>query len=296
MSEAIENKSEPVAAPAPGLDWAEGIPLARPVGMPVAGASPAPRREMLLESATARSAWLDVICFLVLVACFSLGFESAIAKLLDIPLDASESAATEANTSAMRDLLLPALVSRAGVCAIVIVMILRVRGQTLRSLGLARTALGWNLLIGVGVMVAAYIGLIVPFTLRVFWPQVFDDMRQNAENLMKMIPRMSALGLGAIAVLVGFYEELVFRGFLMTRLRRATQSWSVAVVLTTAVFTTLHAPDQTLAALIWIALLSLLLSGVTIWRKSLTPAIVGHVLFDLSQLIGLSLFAGESWR
>ena len=45
-------------------------------------------------------------------------------------------------------------------------------------------------------------------------------------------------------------------------------------MLNTAIFTALHAPDQTVAALGPITILSLVFSVVTVWRRSIVPAIV----------------------
>jgi len=98
-----------------------------------------------------------------------------------------------------------------------------------------------------------------------------------------------------LTAMIGIYEELVFRGFLMTRLRRGTGSWAVAVALSTVIFTSLHAFDQTHSALVVVAILSLVFSLATIWRRSIIPAIIAHALFDLSQLLLLYVQAGDSW-
>jgi membrane protease YdiL (CAAX protease family) len=123
-----------------------------------------------------------------------------------------------------------------------------------------------------------------------------NQMQENAKRLTGIVPRLSLWGFFGVAVVIGVYEELVFRGFLMTRLRRATRSWTAAVLISTAVFTALHALDQTPVALIWIAMLSLIFSVVTIWRRSIAPAIVAHILFNFTQFIGLALQSGESWK
>ena len=116
-----------------------------------------------------------------------------------------------------------------------------------------------------------------------------------AERIIQMVPRLRPLGFAGVALVISIYEELLFRGFLMTRLRRGTGSWTLAVVLSTAVFTALHAFDQTASALVAVTILSLVFSGVTIWRRSIIPAIVAHALFDLSQFLLLNLQAGDSW-
>jgi membrane protease YdiL (CAAX protease family) len=120
-------------------------------------------------------------------------------------------------------------------------------------------------------------------------------MDENVERILELIPNMSLLVFGGVALVIGLYEELLFRGFLMPRLRRWTGSWTIAVLISTALFTALHAFDQTTGALVPIGILSLVFSLVTIWRRSIVPAIIGHFLFDWSQFIGLYVIAGDRW-
>ena len=61
------------------------------------------------------------------------------------------------------------------------------------------------------------------------------------------------------------------------------------------IFTVLHAGDQELAALGPITILALVFSVMTIWRKSIVPAIVAHFLFDWSQFLFLYYSAGDNW-
>ena len=117
----------------------------------------------------------------------------------------------------------------------------------------------------------------------------------NVGCFIPPIVKFYPLGFTGLAILIGFYEELAFRGFLMTRLRRATGSWTIAVLVSTAIFTALHAIEQTWPALIAITVLSLIFSLVTIWRRSIMPAILGHALFDLFQFLFLQFQMGDSW-
>jgi membrane protease YdiL (CAAX protease family) len=73
----------------------------------------------------------------------------------------------------------------------------------------------------------------------------------------------------------------------MTRLRRTTGSWTAAVGVSTVVFVGLHAFDQVATALIAVTILSVTFSLVTIWRRSLTAAIVAHTVWNLSQFVYL---------
>ena len=134
------------------------------------------------------------------------------------------------------------------------------------------------------------------FGLFAVFPGMREQMDENAVRLMALIPYMAPWKFAIIATLVGTWEELMFRGFLMTRLRRGTGSWIVAVLISTMVFTALHASEQTLPALIMISILSIVMSLVTIWRRSVIPAIVGHALFDFTQFIGLYMYSPtEAW-
>jgi membrane protease YdiL (CAAX protease family) len=121
-------------------------------------------------------------------------------------------------------------------------------------------------------------------------------MEENKTILTNFLPRAHALEFVGAMATVGVWEELFFRGFLMTRLRRATGGWIAGVLLSSGVFVALHALTQAPAALIMIAILSLIFSLVTIWRRSLVPAIVAHTLFDLTQVAGLYYIAGDEWR
>jgi membrane protease YdiL (CAAX protease family) len=151
-------------------------------------------------------------------------------------------------------------------------------------------------LLGVVAMAASY-GLIMVWQVLVwyFWPEFMDDMNENVDRLLALVPKAHPLTFGALALAVGLYEELIFRGFIMPRLRRATQSWVIAVVLSTALFTLPHLLEQTVSALIPITILSVVFSLVTIWRKSVVPAIIGHFLFNWSQFVGLYVVGGDNW-
>ena len=55
-----------------------------------------------------------------------------------------------------------------------------------------------------------------------------DALQKNPERIAEPIPHLHPPLLCGIGMLVGFYEELIFRGFLLTRLRRLTGSGAVA--------------------------------------------------------------------
>ena len=296
--------AEPGAVhPVPAGPIPEGsIPFARPVtGAYVTGAYAtdrpfAPAHDLLLLAETRKEVWLDIGLVVLLLAAYELvaGF-----GLIAIAMGASgtaDGASEEVKDELLRALLLPGVAVR-GLGAIVIVaLIVRHRGQTARSVGASTTGWALNSLIGTGATVVAYLLMaIAGLLVMLLSPAMYESMLENAEHLMKLIPQLPLVNYLPVAIMVAVYEELLFRGFLMGRLRRATGSWTVALFLSTVVFTALHAPDQTPGALVFIAILSLVFSIVTIWRRSIVPAVVAHALFDFSQFWQLSNQAGQPW-
>jgi len=54
--------------------------------------------------------------------------------------------------------------------------------------------------------------------------------------------------------------------------------------------------DQVPLALVAVTLLSLVFSVLTIWRRSIVPAIWAHAMFDWSQFMLLYYSAGDAWQ
>lgn len=273
-----------------------GIPVARPIVYP--GRVRVRRRNeaMLLGTSTPGAAWVDLGRFLLYIVLLVLVTEAVIGLAVPIFPDPDGLEGDWPDPEVTRALLFPLLTIRAVGSIAIIATILRHRRQPPASVGLERSGFRLNVLIGAGATLVVYvlIALTMPL-LWLVWPGFWEQMEENADRMMDLVPKLHPLGFVGVAVMVGVYEELVFRGFLMTRLRRATGSWTAAVLISTAVFAGLHAFDQTLSALLWITILSLVFSAVTIWRRSIIPAIVGHTLFDWSQFLLLSVQAGDSW-
>jgi len=272
------------------------IPVARPLLAIPAGAAGPPVPELLLVGASRPTIWVDLaICIgglllidLVAGICIMLATGS-------VP-----GLADDANDEAMLDFariaMVPMIILRCAGAILVIAVILAIRRQSVRSVGMTRRGFMLNIPIGVGAMVVAFwLTILTLNMLALVWPSIMQEMEENAEWITRAIPNLHPLGFAGLTLLIGFYEELVFRGFLMTRLRRALGSWILAVLVSTVVFTALHAMDQTWPALIAVSILSVVFSVVTIWRRSLVPAIVGHALFNLFQFLWLRSQMGESW-
>jgi membrane protease YdiL (CAAX protease family) len=246
---------------------------------------------VLLSNVTAGRAWVELVLGLLLLLVWIVVAESAL-YVMTLPWR-SEGAAPSDD---LRTLFIPTVGLRTLGVVGVLALLLRGPGGGFRTVGLARSGWGLDALIGVGATAVAYALMIILMTVMwLVWPGSFEQLMENGERLTGMIPKLHPLLFLPVAICIGVYEELLFRGFLMTRLRRGTGSWTVAVLVSTGAFTALHAIDQTPLALVAIASLSLVASVVTIRRRSITPAIVTHALFDYTQFLSLYLQAGETW-
>ena len=270
------------------------VPVARPLEFYMLP-SRAPEHPIFLFEWSPRLALVDV----AIVLCALVAIEILIGQSLSLFFDVPEPD-TPAFDAFQRRLLLPVLIMRTAiVMALVIGMLVR-RGQSLRSIGLGGQFTITNgiihMVIGIACTGVAY-ALLISWLVasQYFWPGWIEEMGQNAQQLVNLIPAMHPLWFVPLMLMVGTYEEILFRGFVMTRLRRALGGWTPAVIVTTLLFTAAHVGDQKLAAMPIIAGLSIIFSIATIWRRSLFPAIIGHFLFNLSQMIGIYL-SSPQWH
>ncbi len=275
------------------------IPLARPISTsPTEATGPAlsdplaASDTMLLQRMRRGEAVRDLLIMVVLLLGTDL-FVGHIAELIWAMGGRGDGADTG---DFERTMLFPMLFLRAAMVVLVVWLMLRHRGQSWRAVGVGAHRLWLSLLCGVGaVVVAALLSFAWQLMLMAFWPKLLEQMYENAKIIMTMIPKHHPLSLGLLSIAVATYEELLFRGFLLPRMRRVTNSWVLAALLSTVVFTALHALDQKPAAMVPIAILSLVFCSVTIWRRSIVPAIFGHFLFDFAQFLFLYMAAGDSW-
>lgn len=238
---------------------------------------------MLLADLSRKSAWVDVLTLIFVV----LSMEALAGAALSVLTP--DHPPTEENRHA---LLIPGLIFRVVVCLAVVGLILRARNQPAAAIGLQWRGAGWEMLLGLPtVAVTAGIMFFVMTLVTFAFPGAMKQATENADRLTKLIPRMPVIGYALLMGTVGFYEEVVFRGFLMPRLRRCLGSWMAAVPVSTVIFTLPHAVDQTGLALLPVAILSLSFSLITILRQSILPAVAAHALYNFGVIVFLHRIA-----
>src|SRR5213083_2232783 len=157
------------------------------------------------------------------------------------------------------------------------------RGERLADIGLKRSE-SWRrtLIIGIGlaaiVFAAMYVSEKAGFRRDL---SKFKDVQGNLE--------LALLGVFYAFIGAGFYEEFMFRGFLMQGLAMffgaSRGAWIVACVVQGALFGLAHAYQNPLGIAITGTLgvlmgLLVLASGRNLW-----PVIIGHGLFDASRFV-----------
>ena len=161
--------------------------------------------------------------------------------------------------------------------------LIRLRGERLADIGLKRPA-SWmrTFMIGIGfaaiVFIAMYVSEKAGFRRDL---SKFKDVQGNLELML--------FGVFYAFIGAGFYEEFMFRGFLMQGVAMcfggSRGAWIAACLLQGALFGVAHAYQNPLGIAITGTLgvlmgLLVLASGRNLW-----PVIIGHGLFDASRFV-----------
>lgn len=160
--------------------------------------------------------------------------------------------------------------------------------QPLRSIGVRADRPMPALLWGV-VAYATILGyvLTVSTVVNLIWPGAARAMEELERGHMQRLPPMNLAQMILFSLGVAVSEEVLFRGFIMTRLRSLTGSWAVAILLISAAFAVLHIPQGGLAVSVIFGL-SVLLGIWMVWRRNVLVPILAHALFDTTSLAVLN--------
>jgi uncharacterized protein len=166
--------------------------------------------------------------------------------------------------------------------------ILRGRKITLRDLGFKNFRPLDLLLAGA----AAAVGILIIYPLAGYLAQLIglDPIRGMGYSLANPL---NIIGAVVIASLLGpLAEDILFRGFLLGLLtEKLRRPWLVAIV-GTLVFTLIHIPYFGWAGTLFILLWSPLSVGLFLWRKSIYPSLVLHIINNLVAYVLIPVLRG----
>jgi uncharacterized protein len=167
--------------------------------------------------------------------------------------------------------------------------LIRLRGETLADVGLKRPA-SWMRTVMIGIGLAAVVFIAMYLSEKAGFRRDLSKFKDVQGNL-----ELAVLGVFYALIGAGFYEEFMFRGFLMQGLAMffgaCRGAWIAACVVQGALFGAAHAYQNPLGIAITGTLgvlmgLLVLASGRNLWL-----VIIGHGLFDASRF-GLFYFEG----
>lgn len=169
-------------------------------------------------------------------------------------------------------------------------------GGGLRSLGLIAPWKGYDAAVIPGVLLIHIAGSIFTVIILMAAGLYNPEAGQGAMNTFSSFGdlNMGSLTLAALGLSLqaGIGEELLFRGYLITRLERAGLKWWACILLSALIFGLVHVPGYGWAASLPKAIWLGIPTAAYFWfRRNLGPLMVAHTVLDFSlfMLLGLIL-------
>ncbi len=165
-------------------------------------------------------------------------------------------------------------------------LLLRTQDLPVRTIGVKTKDLGSQVVFGVLAVPLVYVAAGVNFAawwcIRQSWPDA--GSMEYARRFFGQLAAEEAFGLViALNATIACTEEILFRGFLLTRLRRIFGAWLPAALVSSVLFGFLHLPGAPHACGAF--LVSLVLSYVYVRSGSLVTVAVTHFVFNCAQLV-----------
>lgn len=192
-----------------------------------------------------------------------------------------------------RDISIPSTLVLGTAMIVLCVSLLRQMKLPLSSIGLSTHRLASNILLGVGGFVGLLILLIIILSIvTMLFPSTMTQLERHGEEttqaIREVIPRTSIRVMLPFLTFVAFWEELVFRGFLLTRLKVLLKSWWLVVPVGSLLFGLGHFYEGGLLGILKTAILGMIFGLLFAWRKSLVPAIVFHLIWNSFALLTMN--------
>jgi membrane protease YdiL (CAAX protease family) len=202
---------------------------------------------------------------------------AAVTFLLDAVLDAFIPAPINLEKGFVLDAIGKMLLIGVG-CGLVVL-----RGERLADIGLKRPA-SWMRTFVIGIGLAAIVFIAMYVSEKAGFRRDLSKFKDVQGNL-----KLALFGVFYAFIGAGFYEEFMFRGFLMQGLAMffgaSRGAWIVACIVQGALFGVAHAYQNPLGIAITGTLGVLMGLLVIALGRNLWPVIIGHGLFDASRFV-----------
>ena len=160
-------------------------------------------------------------------------------------------------------------------------------GSSHRDLGLRRAGAVRDLGLGFAAAAPAYcataaLSIVLALVATHFLGSSLEAMAEDKSHILSVVSTVPPWMVVPLALFIGLYEELLFRGFLLGRLARLTGSIPGAIVSSSVAFGLMHLPSQGWIGFVQTSFLGLILALLCVWRKSLWPAMACHAGIDMA--------------
>lgn len=163
--------------------------------------------------------------------------------------------------------------------------VLYARRQSPASIGLGRPPLRRTLLGTLAAVPACYAGVIASVGLYLIVTGIdIAGMVQERGEFFEMVPDLSIGTLLMFTLFVGLHEEILFRGFVLSRFCTLFGRPTIAVLASGLIFGLLHVYQGPIGV-VQTTVVGLVLAGTVIITRTLWPAIIAHFIFDTIGLL-----------
>jgi membrane protease YdiL (CAAX protease family) len=174
-----------------------------------------------------------------------------------------------------------------------VALVLRLRRQGVASIGLGRASVGRVLIwAAIAVPICYVSGGIVNLLVTFLRGLSIVEFAQERTDFLGTVSDISIRQILPITLFIGLYEEILFRGFLLSRMAVLCRSLPVAIFLTSVLFGSLHF-TQGLTGMFQTGVVGLVLAIVVTRARSLWPSILAHACVDALTLIVVVLILPE---
>ena len=167
------------------------------------------------------------------------------------------------------------------VCVLAALVMTGFRRPNLHAMGWRTSSLRKDIIIGIVVTIPTYLAVTVIMAVA---ESIDPKLVEGSKLLEALFSKMSIPLIVMFLTVVAIWEEVVFRGFLLTRLQAIFKRWWLSVLIGAAPFAICHY-DQGVLGVVVVGGLGVVFSLLFLWRRSLVPAIVCHFFYNLTGVL-----------
>lgn len=179
------------------------------------------------------------------------------------------------------------------VTLLIVAVMLKARRQKASALGLGKTSFGKTIGLAAATIPVCYVSVLVTVSAYLALSGTsIDGLVQERAAFFDEVPHIPPLIAVLFSLFVGLHEEILFRGFILSRLRALFGSTVAAVIASSIVFGLLHG-YQGAIGVVQTTTVGLVLATLAARFRTIWPAILAHGLFDAISLVAVPLL-GDS--